>query len=299
MSRVLTDMYSIFTLNRYMPFKIDSISNGAIQSLLPTIQNLIINEKLVIDERSLRHWVGHDIDIYLDAFEFLPESSDNPLIDDCLLEIRDENESPQGGRSVKNIFDRALVYMDMARQLGIHYSPHPARLKMIFDKSHQKFGHTEELVIMMFERKIQSSPLYELLEINPTIPPVVEYVLDFSKQNDLSLMDGIFEIRNSDNAKRFRSYFSTLITGQIDLTKRVSFGELQVLEQEVHSAATDWVTDLNEHKLYETRNVSLRAIKYIGPLLGMVGSGTIKIKSRILKHKYPHLLFLNDVYNYR
>ena len=147
------------------------------------------------------------------------------------------------------------------------------------------------------DRKLGSSTTAEYSGIDFTVPPVADYVFAYSAKNYVNLVTAINEIRSSNNAVRFRKWCAE-IDGELanEGRGRASLGAMQKLLRELEIAESRWSADINEHVKYVPREISLRKIWGIGPILQSAGLSTLSIRDPILWSSKPHLLFLNDLY---
>jgi len=286
MAKVLTDIYSVFSFERICYSKFDEEMLRDYAQHFSLIENLILCEKVIVEKNGVQHF----------SLEPICES-----ISDAFGYITDERlyKEPFNGNyqtTSENTYNRGLLYADVARDNEIYFSPHPYREDFLSNTISKYINATASMVINHVDQKISESSSAQIANININIPPVVEHVLYFSKSKSISITDSISEIRNSKNARLFRSYINKLDEELKDLSPRKRIAVLQPLFSDIDKLKDLWAKDMNEEVKFRKRTINLSKIPIIGGFLESLGSGKIEVKDPILAAQKPYLLFINELY---
>jgi len=229
-----------------------------------------------------------------DYYEYAGSSFDVNFVrhDYCCLpsELRNSGAS----------FFRAHYYLELGKTLNVYLSPSPGRanyfraiktkfLRTIKDSPQNKIINHADSIIM--------NKLNDIIDLDLSIPPVVDLVLRLMKQTGGSLADAIYCARNSINARHFRERCSALIIAAEN--GRAALSETQKIMRETEEFCQEWAKDIHEGVSYKTRTLTVSALPtFVTKLLPFDLKIEKKIKDKILhidKEK-RYLLFINDLY---
>ena len=238
------------------------------------------------------------VELTHDRYTIYDDKFDNPNIfySDS---IEQGQRFVDSGKKVHSIdfFNRSLQYIELANKLGVYLSLHPERAKFLASRLKSPNRQSiSEIAIGRLENHIKNFESIEYAGVDFSVPPVAEYVINFVKKKKVDLPTAVHQIRISKNAIAFRNKCSEIDDFIKSFGPRSSVPLLQKLIQEIDEFVLKWRNDFNLGIKYEIREISLRKLWGIGSFLDSVGLGEIAVKDPVLKYKYPHLLFLNDLY---
>lgn len=286
MSKVLTDIYSVFSFERICHSRFDENKLRDYELHFSLIENLILCEKVIVEKNGVQRFHLEPIcESLSEAFGYITDER---------LYKQTSNENHEN--TSKNTYDRGLLYADVARDNDIYFSPHPFREEILSNSISNYINATASMVINHVDQKIYESSSAHIANININIPPVVEHVLYFSKAQGISITDSINEIRNSKNANLFRSYINHLDQEIKELSPRKRIKILQPLFNDIDKLRELWAHDMNEEVKFRKRTINLSKIPIVGSIFESFGSGKIEINDPILSASKPHLLFINELY---
>lgn len=199
---------------------------------------------------------------------------------------------------------RAHYYLELSRYLKIPLAADPIRspyfenlISRLKKRRHQDvpehYQGVPEQIVENFDRSVGSAG--GLVSVNFSLPPVVEYVAKYASVKGCTLYESAMEIRNSENAVRFREWCSRL---RGLLSERAGTAERQEVERELRAVCDAWKQDVGERVNYRTRKVSLDWIPVVGRILKAGNFHEIEVKDPVLAvdETTSYLLFLNDLY---
>jgi hypothetical protein len=208
---------------------------------------------------------------------------------------------------------RAHYYLELSRHLGLYYSPHPSRAAYFRELLEKKRSTGEvaesfssvavEAVQLMDKAQRAAHDKYSLSYVNFTIPPVAEYVAKLSVQKNATLVDAVFEVRESDRAKEFRKWSGE--RNRVIAGGRSGLREQKSVLTKLETTCQAWASDLAEGVTHRKRKITWGELPWLGSviktleidkLLGLVGWETKEVKDPVLWVDQPYLVFLNDLY---
>ncbi len=285
MANVLTDLYSIAELSDIYKTICKSSDLTYYSENFQLIENLVLCDKIVLESNGVkRHYMGNFCSEFSDAIAYIE--------DDRLYEKTAFDDIEMIG----NIDDRGGIYSKVASENDIYYSPHSSREKIFLDNVSKFIDRTAVSIIEQFDQKFNESQSGVISNINVKIPPIVEHVMYFSKAQNISIADSINEIRHSKNASLFRQYFNDLDAELRNLSPRKKIAVYQPIFRDINKLCNEWISDMDAEVKYRQRTISLSKIPIIGKVLESFGVSDFSFNDPILFPDYPHLLFINDLY---
>lgn len=198
---------------------------------------------------------------------------------------------------------RAHFYLELARELGLPLSADPIRskyFKVLFEKfSYDIQQGAPEKLVAFFEERVLEDPIKEaqgIISVDLSIPPVAELVLNYAKRKKCSLYAATLEVRESNNAKRFREWCAKFVS--LGFQERAGAKEQIEMLDDLKQACEVWRKDVREEVEYKTRKLNLENLPYIGVVLKALNMHEREpIRDPIVRpnKRYSYFLFLNDL----
>jgi hypothetical protein len=297
MTKILTDVYSVIRLKEQEARGELTAWPTISQDTCALIQNLVICDRILLDrDISADYHVAEFSQRFDEVFEFV--DTGGLLSDRSKLDLVKTQMGSKLGASADDPFlSAALIYVAAAQSLGVFLLLYPPRSDFLKLLSLEPKGSAATMALQELERRIVDTGLAKYAGIDLAVPPVAEYVFNHYHQSGVDLASAINEIRNSKNARLFRRYCSAVDAELAHLSPRASLATLQRLLGDVRRAADKWLGNFNEGVHYVTRQISLRKVWGIGPLLEAIGAAPIQFRDPVLwSPENASLLFLNDLY---
>jgi len=283
-SNIMTDMYTVTAFDRISCETVKDYNFSKYSDCYSILENLILCDKLFVGENGVTRY---NLNTFCEDFkEIVNHFSDDKLYDSG-------QKYPFGQM---DIYERGMVYADLARESGCYYAPHPNREASLVTQISNFMDRTSVTVLEKFDQKLRESTSGLASNLDVKVPPVVEHVLAFSKANGISVAEGVKEIRESKNAKHFRSYFNALDSELKDLSPRKRITVFQPLFKDIDNLCNVWIGDLDAEVKYRQRKIKLSKIPVIGKMLEICGVGEVDVKDPIIRAEKSHFLFINDMY---
>lgn len=289
MINVLTDIFSILCFSRIFDEKPKDYSINGYDIVFHLVENLILCDRIVLERNGIRCYeLSPFCEFFRDAIAYVEYPYLYPIDQDSfdLPVYKDRN----------NIEKRAILYLKLAQQNDLYFSPHPIRHKFLRDIVYERSKTMASEIVTYFDQKICQSESGQFANINVKIPPVVEHCLYFAKNNNLSIPHSIMEIRNSKNARKFREFCSNIDSELRELNPRKKVSVYQKIFKDVDRLCVSWKEDLKEKVNYQQRNIALSKIPLFGKVFEILDIKNVVVKDPIIHQSKPHFLFINDLY---
>lgn len=281
MTDVLCDTFSIYSFNEYYDKVPDLVNINALEDSFHLIENLILCENIFLDQNGVQYFgLGDLCNVFDVALKYtnIPElyvssEGNNTYVRNGAIDC--------GG----SINERSVHYIKKAHDLGIYFSPHPAREESIFSKINTHHIRASKLIVDTYDQKMYQSESGQLTNINITVPAAVEHALYFAKKNKLKLSQSILEIRESKNAKEFRRYCKSLDLELRDLTPRKRMLASQRLLGDLNEVIGKWAEDLDDGVKYKKRSINLSKLPFVGKWLGFLEIERGRSKFCVIKNR--------------
>jgi hypothetical protein len=199
---------------------------------------------------------------------------------------------------------RAHFYLEIARYLGISYSPDPVRslyFQRLTEGYHDalKQGMPERVLALADNYTFRSTPseFENILSVDLSIPPVAEMAVRYAKKKRCCLAVAVHELRDSPNAKRFRDWTAELV--QLTEDNRAGNREAEHRLKDLQRVCELWRNDPDEEVKYRSRTLNLQGLPVIGGVLkGLNMFEKVALPDPVLVINKPHryFLFINDLY---
>jgi hypothetical protein len=195
---------------------------------------------------------------------------------------------------------RAHFYLELARALDVPLVIDPVRamyLKQVVDRAERALGNlVAEKAVEQFATAQVDLTNTALVSFDIEIPPVPEYVLSVAQARRISLRQATTEVRNSQNAQRFRNWCANVVSLAYDGGLRAK-QQYRKVQQDFSTVRELWKEDVGEGVRHQTRSIKLSDIPLVGKLLAATGMAEVTIKDPVLTvdEKYRSFLFLNDL----
>lgn len=197
-------------------------------------------------------------------------------------------------------FFRAHYYLELGKALNVYLSPSPGRAnyyRAIKTKFLNSVKNSPQCKLIDHADSIIMKDQNCIIDLDVTIPPVVDLVFRLMKQTGGSLSSAIYRARNSTNARCFRERCSSLINAAED--GRAALSEVQKIKNETEEFCQEWAKDIHEGVNYKTRTLTVSALPtVVTKLLPFDLKIEKKVKDKILHldNEKRYLLFINDLY---
>lgn len=300
MYRILSDIYSILELDRILNWSAVDISPRMLGTAAPMIQRLVLCDEILVERKQAHRWVGPTLALFPEVIKAIPEPSDKQSeVGESIERLRaipptDEHSDSASGLS--GFSARALRYLELAALLDVYYVPHPARQDVVEQANGARRVTAAEYLLSNFDSAIREHFEISLLSVDFEVPPVADYVAQYSRRTGAWMYQAIQEIRNSTNAESFRKWCRKVDEQLRQAQGRSQVRVLQPLKAELDSVTTRWVDDISEGISYRTRTVSLSKLPLVGKLFEVIGLDDIRLRDPVLAKNNRHLLFLSDIY---
>lgn len=289
MSKILTDIYTIFSFRDILYHDDhEKLRIEDYKEIFHFIEHLILAEEIYVDRDGIEKYeFKHVCEKFNGVIRYLDSSSLYP--DKTFYEYNYNRD--------EMLAQRGLSYLEIARTNKLIFAPHPHRSNLINHQINMEIESVAKTIFSHIENSLSESKPWQCARVNIQIPPIVEHVITFSKQNKLELSESINEIRNCKNARLFREYCTNIYNEMRETGPRKRVAIYQMLFRDIDKLSSKWNEDLNENIQYKSRNLKFTKFFGIEKLLEALGMDNISIKDPVLTAENPYLLFVNDVYN--
>jgi len=292
MSKVLTDLYSLFDFDLVADTYFDGEVSEELTNCYPFIENLLLCDKIMVDRNGVE----------LFQLEGLCKNMDDVFsyIEDERLYSKDRAEYSQGySVEPQSPHERAYTYMVTAKDKGVYFAPHPNREKILATEISNHVRRTAKAVIDYVDGKVMQTEEGGIVNIDIQVPPLVEHVLHFSRTKKITITESVNELRNSKNARSFRSYFDTLDEELAGLSPRKKLASLQPLFEDIKRLSDAWAIDLHNEVKYRKRRINLTKLPLVGIVFAALGTPSLEVNDPVLSEPKDYRLFLNEIYTLR
>jgi hypothetical protein len=170
-------------------------------------------------------------------------------------------------------------------------------LKQLAERAKQVFGNlAAENAIERFSATTTDSTEAALVSFDLQIPAIPEYVLRVARTRKISLSEATSQVRESENARRFRGWCNNVVALAYEGGLRAK-RQYEKLFRDFTAVREMWSQDANEGVRYQTRVLKLNDIPLVGKLLSATGMAEVSVKDPILSvdSRFRSFLFLNDL----